>query len=215
MLRKIKLYSKLADFVGHKEFDAVCKNPAEAIRFLICNFPEVESHMAKQNYKVLVGDYEIDEKELHYPSGHEDIHIVPIVAGSGGNFGRVLGGAALIGLSFVTFGGSTLFAGGSGAGLLGGGGLIGTGGLYAAGAYGSAALGLMGAGLMLSGVSGMMTPQPKLPEFSSPEDPRLSFNFSGTQNTSRAGTPINIVFGEVFVGSIVVSAGVDTEQVRA
>ena len=114
-----------------------------------------------------------------------------------------------------TFGGSALFAGGSGAGLLGGGGLIGTGGLYAAGAYGSAALGLMGAGLMLSGVSGMMTPQPKSQDFSSPEDPRLSFNFSGTQNTSRAGTPINIVFGEVFVGSIVVSAGVDTEQVRA
>ena len=201
MLRKIKLYSKLADFIGHKEFDAVCKNPAEAIRFLICNFPEVESHMAKQNYKVLVGDYEIDEKELHYPSGHEDIHIVPIVAGSGGNFGKILGGAALIGLSFVTFGGSAMFAGGSGAGLLG--------------AYGSAALGLMGAGLMLSGVSGMMTPQPKSQDFSSPEDPRLSFNFSGTQNTSRAGTPINIVFGEVFVGSIVVSAGVDTEQVRA
>ena len=126
MLRKIKLYSKLADFIGHKEFDAVCKNPAEAIRFLICNFPEVESHMAKQNYKVLVGDYEVDEKELHYPSGHEDIHIVPIVAGSGGNFGKILGGAALIGLSFVSFGGSTLFAGGSGAGLLGGGGLIGS-----------------------------------------------------------------------------------------
>ena len=73
----------------------------------------------------------------------------------------------------------------------------------------------MGAGLMLSGVSGMMTQQPKSQDFSSPEDPRLSFNFSGTQNTSRAGTPINIVFGEVFVGSIVVSAGVDTEQVRA
>ena len=106
MLRKIKLYSKLADFIGHKEFDAVCKNPAEAIRFLICNFPEVESHMAKQNYKVLVGDYEIDEKELHYPSGHEDIHIVPIIQGSGGNFGKILGGAALIGLSFVSFGSS-------------------------------------------------------------------------------------------------------------
>ena len=213
MLRKIKLYSKLADFIGHKEFDAVCKNPAEAIRFLICNFPEVESHMAKQNYKVLVGDYEIDEKELHYPSGHEDIHIVPIVAGSGGNFGKILGGAALSGLSFVTFGGSAMFAGGSLAGIGTSGGLV--GGIYAAGAYGSAALGLMGAGLMLSGVSGMMTPQPKSQDFSSPEDPRLSFNFSGTQNTSRAGTPINIVFGEVFVGSIVVSAGVDTEQVRA
>ena len=215
MLRKIKLYSKLAKFVGHKEFEAVCNSPAEAIRFLICNFPEVENHMMKQSYKVLVGDYEVDKQELHYPSGKEDIHIVPVISGAGGNLGEILTGAALIGLSFVSFGSSTLFAGGSGAGLLGGGGLMGATGLYAAGAYGSAALGLMGAGLMLSGVSGMMTPQPKQQDFSSPEDPRLSFNFSGTQNTSRAGTPINIVFGEVFVGSIVVSAGVDTEQVRA
>ena len=215
MLRKIKLYSKLAKFIGHKEFEAVCNSPAEAIRFLICNFPEVEGHMMKQSYKVLVGDYEVDKQELHYPSGKEDIHIVPVISGAGGNLGKILTGAALIGLSFVSFGSSTLFAGGSSFGLTGGGGLIGATGLYAAGAYGSAALGLMGAGLMLSGVSGMMTPQPKQQDFSSPEDPRLSFNFSGTQNTSRAGTPINIVFGEVFVGSIVVSAGVDTEQVRA
>ena len=215
MLRKIKLYSKLAKFIGHKEFEAVCNSPAEAIRFLICNFPKVEGHMMKQSYKVLVGDYEVDKQELHYPSGQEDIHIVPVISGAGGNLGKILTGAALIGLSFVSFGSSTLFAGGSGAGLLGGGGLMGATGLYAAGAYGSAALGLMGAGLMLSGVSGMMTPQPKQQDFSSPEDPRLSFNFSGTQNTSRAGTPINIVFGECFVGSIVVSAGVDTEQVRA
>jgi len=215
MLRKIKLYSKLAKFIGHKEFEAVCNSPAEAIRFLICNFPEVEGHMMKQSYKVLVGDYEVDKQELHYPSGKEDIHIVPVISGAGGNLGKILTGAALIGLSFVSFGSSTLFAGGSSFGLTGGGGLIGATGLYAAGAYGSAALGLMGAGLMLSGVSGMMTPQPKSQDFSSPEDPRLSFNFSGTQNTSRAGTPINIVFGEVFVGSIVVSAGVDTEQVRA
>ena len=215
MLRKIKLYSKLAKFIGHKEFEAVCNSPAEAIRFLICNFPKVEAYMADKSYKVLVGDYEVNKQELHYPSGKEDIHIVPVISGAGGNLGKILTGAALIGLSFVSFGSSSLFAGGSSFGLTGGGGLIGATGLYAAGAYGSAALGLMGAGLMLSGVSGMMTPQPKSQDFSSPEDPRLSFNFSGTQNTSRAGTPINIVFGEVFVGSIVVSAGVDTEQVRA
>ena len=70
MLRKIKLYSKLADFVGHKEFDAVCKNPAEAIRFLICNFPEVEKHMAKQNYKVLISGNGGDELFSGYYSHH-------------------------------------------------------------------------------------------------------------------------------------------------
>jgi len=86
--------------------------------------------------------------------------------------------------------------------------------MYAAGAYGSAALGLIGAGLVLSGVSEMLFPMPKQPEFSSEGDPRVSFSFSGTQQTSRAGTPVPIVYGEIFTGSVVISGGIDTEQVQ-
>ena len=92
---------------------------------------------------------------------------------------------------------------------------MGATGLYAAGAYGSAALGLIGASMVLSGVSGMLFPVPKMPEFSSEQDPRLSFSFSGTQQTSRAGTPVPIVYGEIFTGSVVISGGIDTEQVQA
>ena len=92
---------------------------------------------------------------------------------------------------------------------------MGATGLNAAGAYGSAALGLIGASLVLSGVSGMLFPMPKQPEFSSEGDPRISFSFSGTQQTSRAGTPIPIVYGEIFTGSVVISGGIDTEQVQA
>jgi len=61
----------------------------------------------------------------------------------------------------------------------------------------------------------MLTPLPKKPDFSSEEDPRLSFSFNGLQNTSRAGTPVPIVYGEIFTGSVVISASVDTEQVQA
>ncbi len=93
--------------------------------------------------------------------------------------------------------------------------MIGATGLYAAGAYGSAALGLIGTSLVLGGVSGMLFPVPKQPEFSSEADPRLSFSFSGTQQTSRAGTPVPIVYGEIFTGSVVISGGIDTEQVQA
>ena len=56
---------------------------------------------------------------------------------------------------------------------------------------------------------------PKPKEFSSEQDPRLSFNFAGTQQTSRAGTPVPIVYGEIFTGSVVISGGIDTEQVQA
>ncbi len=44
-------------------------------------------------------------------------------------------------------------------------------------------------------------------------DPQASYSFSGTQNTSRQGVPIPLVYGEMIVGSIVISAGVDTVQV--
>ena len=215
MLRKIKLYGELAKQVGHKEFkDINVSNVAQAVSFLINNFPQLENHMANRYYKVIANDDEIGQDELHNPIGKSDISFVPVISGSGGNFGKVLLGVALIGLSFTPMG-AGLFAGGSCAGLAGGGGLMGATGLYAAGAYGSAALGLIGASLVLSGVSGMLFPVPKMPEFSSEEDPRLSFSFSGTQQTSRAGTPVPIVYGEIFTGSVVISAGIDTEQVQA
>ena len=143
MLRKVKLYGELADFVGHKELDAVINSTADAIRFLVTNFPKLEAHMSDKYYKVIVNDEDIGKEELHDPIGKSDISFVPVIAGSGGNYGKVLLGVALIGLSFTPMG-AGLFAGGSGAGLAGGGGLMGATGLYAAGAYGSAALGLIG-----------------------------------------------------------------------
>ena len=69
MLRKVKLYGELADFVGHKELDAVINSTADAIRFLITNFPKLEAHMSQRYYQVLVDDYDIDEEEIHNPIG--------------------------------------------------------------------------------------------------------------------------------------------------
>jgi predicted phage tail protein len=79
----------------------------------------------------------------------------------------------------------------------------------------AAMLGNIGIGLVLTGVSEMLTPLPKRQEFNSEEDPRLSFSFGGTQQTGRAGTPVPLVYGEIFTGSVVISGGIDTEQVQA
>ena len=73
----------------------------------------------------------------------------------------------------------------------------------------------LGASLVLSGVSEMLFPMPKPKEFKSEQDPQLSFSFSGTQNTSRAGTPVPIVYGEIVTGSVVISGAIDTQQVQA
>jgi len=204
MLRKIKLYGELAEFVGHKEFEVQVDSLAKAVSFLINNFEGIDKFMSPRYYQVKVGNYEIDESELTYPIGQEDIHFIPVIAGAGGRggLGRVLLGAALIGAAVVTGGSSIAFSSSGFAATSGG--------------FSFAALaGNLGIGLALSGVSQMLTPTPKPREFSSEQDPRLSFSFSGTQQTSRAGTPVPIVYGEIFTGSVVISGGIDTEQVQA
>ena len=205
MLKKVKLYGELADFVGYKELDAVINSTADAMRFLLSNFPKLEAHMANRNYQVLVDDYEVGEDDIQNPIGKSDIHIVPVITGAGGNTGKFLLGAVLIGASFM-FPGAGMFGYKSIFGAKAAGGfLTGVGTLTSS----------IGASLILQGVSEMLFPMPPTPEFQNESDPRISFSFSGVQNTSRAGTAHPIVYGEIITGSVVISAGVDTNQVSA
>ena len=206
MLRKVKLYGELADFVGHKELNAVINSTADAIRFLVSNFPKLEAHMSQRYYKVLVDDYEIGEEDMQNPIGKSDINIVPVITGAGGGGGsKLLLGAALIGGAFLftplTMG--SFFSP-----------IVAPGSFAAATGVTKAVVGIGGA-LVLSGVSDMLFPLPKQPDFSNEEDPRISFSFSGVQNTSRAGTSHPIAYGEIVTGSVVISAGIDTNQVQA
>ncbi len=208
MLRKLKLYGELAEFIGHKEFEIQVDSLAKAVSFLVNNFPQVEKYMNPQYYQVKVGNYAVDKDEIHHPIGQEDIHIVPVIAGAGrGGVGKVLLGAALIAGAFMTGGVSFTFAQ---VPLANAGAITGITGTF----IGKAAV-YLGASLVISGVSDMLFPLPKPKEFSSEQDPRLSFSFSGTQNTSRAGTPVPIVYGEIVTGSVVISGAVDTQQVQA
>ena len=191
MLRKIKLYGKLAKFVGHRILEADVATAAEAVRFLVANWPELERHMADQHYRVSVGTYDLDLEELHDPAGQQEIKIVPVMAGAGAT-GRIIAGIALIALSFIpsfaAWAGPTAYA------------LI-TG---------------IGASLVLGGVAQLLTPTPKVPTGPDTQnDPRKSYSFSGIQNTSRQNVPVPIVYGETIVGSVVISAGIDTVQVQA
>jgi predicted phage tail protein len=73
-----------------------------------------------------------------------------------------------------------------------------------------------GASLVLGGVAQLLTPTPRIPTGPDTQnDPRKSYSFSGIQNTSRQGVPVPIVYGETIVGSVVISAGIDTVQVQA
>ena len=207
MLRKIKLYGELAEFIGHKEFEIQVDSLAKAVSFLINNFPQVEKYMNPKYYQVKVGNYAVNEEEIHHPIGQQDIHIVPVISGAGSGTGKILLGAALIAGAFfmpVATGNVGLAKG-----------LFGTAGSFAKVGFFTKAMAGVGLMLTVNGVSEMLFPLPKIKEFDNETDPRLSYKFSGTQNTSRAGTPVPLVFGEIITGSVVISAAVDTQQVQA
>lgn len=197
MLRKIRVYGKLAKFLKQRVFQADIATAAEAVRFLVTNFPQLEGHMSEQYYRVSVGNYALAPEELHDPAGQQEIRIVPVIAGAGGATGRILLGVGLIALSFVSFGAGGAFAG-----------------LGAKAAWGSSLLFAAGASLALGGVAQLLTPVPVTPTTgpNTEQDPRKSYSFSGIQQTSRQGVPVPIVYGETLVGSVVISAGIDTDR---
>jgi len=204
MLSKIKVYGRLAKFLGERTFDAEVKTPIDSFKFLLANFPSLESHMMEQNYCVKVGDYEINETELDTPTGSQEIKIVPVIMGARRGVGRFLLGAVLIG--------AAAFTGGAGVGF--------SGLSFKANAIVPlaaptltssllAAAGNLGIYLALSGAAQMLTPTQELGGAS--DDP-ASFTFNGIQNTIRAGVAIPVVYGEIFTGSLVVSGGIDTDD---
>ena len=193
MMRTIRLYGRLAKFLKRRVFQAEVSSAAEAVRFLVTNFPQLEKHMAEQYYRVSVDNYDLGKDELHHPAGAE-IKIIPVVAGAG-NVGRIILGALLIIGSFFIPGSAALF------------------GVAIKGVVAS-----IGATLFLGGVAGLLSPVPRIPQgaaANTDQDPRKSYSFSGIQQTSRQGVPVPIVYGETIVGSVVISAGVDTVQVAA
>lgn len=193
MLRKVRLYGQLAEFVGRKVIEADLSSAAEAVRMLIVNFPGLDGHMADRHYKVLVGDGALTLDDLHNPVGQEEIKIVPVIVGAGGATTQILAGLAIVA--------AAVFIPGLGLGL--GGALV-------------TKVGLVGGALVLGGVAQLISPTPEIPQGpDTNQDPRKSFSFSGIQNTSRGGTPVPIVYGKTLTGSVVISAGIDTEQVQA
>jgi len=192
MLRTIRIYGRLAKFLKRRVFRAEVASAAEAVRFLLANFPQLEPELAKGHYRVSVGGYDLAENELHAPAGQQEIKIIPVVAGAGA-VGRIIGGVALLAAAifipgFAAWAGPTAFS------LIVG----------------------VGASLVLGGVSQLLTPVPTMSSGSTADtskDPRKSYSFSGIQNTSRQGLPVPICYGEILIGSVVISAGIDIDQV--
>ena len=219
-LKTIKVYGRLRKFLGSSYFEAAVSSPAEAIRFLMCNFPEIEAHMSQQYYKVKINNMDVSLDFLSM-RGKGDIQIIPIAAGSGPVIpfvGSIFSTGAAVASAAV--GAVTSVAGAAVAGAAA------VGGAVAAVASTVASVPVIGSiatavvtDLAIDGITSLIAPTPAVVEGPSPvgdTDPQManSYSFSGIQNVSVSGVSVAIIYGEVFTGSVVISSGVDTVQVE-
>jgi predicted phage tail protein len=202
-MKVVKVYGKLRELLGQCRFELNVSTPAQAFKALLVNFPQLERFILDSekdgvSYRMMVGRQHIGEQnfgDLALPFGEREVFsIAPAIAGAGGNFGRILLGAGLIGASFLF----------PGAGLFGGGGVVATGTLATVGT----GLSAIGAGLVLGGVAEMISPTPQ-PQQRKEAEQLESFTFSGIVNISRQGIPVPVVLGRAYAGSVVISSGLD------
>jgi len=190
-MRKVRLLGELGKKFG-KAIELDVKTPAEAVRALCVNFPGFEKFVATSEqrnvgYRIVVGKEDRSAEELHDPVGKSDIKIVPVLMGAGGDGPfQIVIGSILIAASLV---GNYFFPGNP------------------ISPY------LMNAGvaMVLGGVVQLLTPLPDAPD-EGPEN-RPSYIFNGSVNTSAQGYPVAVGYGRMIVGSAVISAGIDTDDI--
>ena len=224
-LKKIKVYGKLRKFLGESSFQADVDSPSQAVKFLLCNFPEVESHMANQYYKIKMGEQDIPLDLLHL-KGEDDIKIIPVASGSVPVVAAVTGAISTGAAVVATAASAIPVVGGVASAAIG---AVGT----VVGAVGTAATAISSlpvvggiassivTSVAIEGVTSLITPTQSVAASStsdafSQNDPQLqasNYAFSGIANVSRSGVAVPIIYGERFVGSVIVSNGVDTVQV--
>jgi predicted phage tail protein len=187
----------------------------------------IDSEQDGVGYRVTVGKEKITTEgsmALVMPwSEREVFSITPVIAGAGGGTGQILAGVGLVAFAILTAGAGAGFLG-LGAGLTG---TAATGPLAAGfavqsgfvlGSAASIAIGTIGAGLLFTGIAQAISPSP-VQSTSTFERGREaakmeSFTFSGIVNTAKQGLPVPIAYGRVFVGSAVLSSGLDVDQTQ-
>ena len=208
-MKVVKVYGALRKRLGQCRFEFDVRTPAQAIKALCVNFPGldkwlIDSEQDGVGYRVAVSKEKVTEENvapLLMPFSEKEVFsITPVIAGAGAA-GRIFAGIGLIALAVVT-GGTTLALGFTG---------------FTAGLGISAAIGNIGLALVIGGIAQAISPQPKFSSIEDgPEAARLeSFTFSNVQNTARQGLPVPIAYGRVFVGSQILSTGLDVDQLRS
>lgn len=194
-IKKIKLSGSLGKRFGVFHEFAVDSYP-DAIRALssqVSGFKDfMQSYVgSRMKFAVFVDGKNIGEHDEQHFKCAREVRIIPVPTGSkSGGLLQVVVGAAIMVAAFYTGGGS----------------------LAAMGAFSSSAF-MMGGAMVLGGVMQFLSPQQggsNLETKSTENKP--SYAFGGAVNTTSAGYPVPIPYGDRTVGGPVYSAGTYAED---
>lgn len=176
-MRVVRLYGTLKKF--GREFTLDVKTPAEAIRALCVQLKGFRQHLStfsEPGYIVRVGEEDRGEDELGAPcSQREVIKIIPVTSGASAG-ARIIIGAALIVAGYLTA-------------------PVNPWAPYMI---------MTGASMVIGGVAEMLAPTPKTTA-SNNKSFQPSYMFDGPVNTVGTGYAVSVGYGELLIGSHVVS----------
>lgn len=213
-MKKFILHGRLGETIG-KEFNFAVSSIAEGLRAIQCVSKGalfdylLEGDARGVGYRVLIGKTHLThELELVHSFNDkvEEIHFFPDVQGaaSPGLF-QVLIGVVMIAAAIASMGTSLAASGGLWGSY--------TAALATKGAIGFFAM--MGTAMVLGGVSQLIVGQPKAGSMGESPANNASYLFTGAVNTTRQGGPIPVGYGEMIIGSQVISLSVRTARIAS
>lgn len=162
----------------------------EALYALMMQLPGLKSHITPGHYQLRIAGADVSEntlaQRLNDPlADGAVIHLVPRVAGAakGGLLPTIVGAVMVVaGAVVIAFTGWTGVGGAIGSAMIAG-----------------------GVGMMAGGVIQMLTPVPKPSSNSMTDNGKQNTYFSSLDNAVAQGNAVPVVYGEMVVGSRVVS----------
>jgi len=210
-MRAVKLSGILGEKYGQEWTLDVC-TPAEALRAINANQPGFLQYLCDSErdgitYRIMLDDRDIEVDELTGPYGRETFHLVPVYAGAGKNSGNiaktVIGAVLAVVAIVVTYGAASGY-------MAAGGSLAGAMTATSFGFISMSTLALFGVSMMLNGISGILANGNQAGNTDAAEN-KPSYVFNGPVNTVAQGGPVPLGYGELIVGSYVISGGIEAQ----
>lgn len=194
-------------------FQLAVKTPAEAVRALCVQMPELRQYLIESGdngiaWRVVTDHAEgLTEEQLLWPMSKRLV-LAPIPTGRGGNggVGAILAGVALVAVAILFAPGAAL-----------------AGGFFTLGSQAVMPIATIGLSMIFGGVAQLLTPTPKMPTVDnvggasttgrSESDQLKSFTFDKSNANTKQGEVVPVLYGERIIGSLpVLSFGLELQN---